>query len=433
MPAADEKFRFSCPNCGLLLGAAPREAGGSLDCLACGRPVLVPPAPEPEPPRAITTTRRPPSTVRRPPAAPDGWRRKARWSLFLALIPLGLYTFLSSDDLQHRINETSKQHPEFARRLKQKRSIDEVLKVLPSKRIEGAALSRSTLAHWLMALLSALIFWEFILIVQPMGTSTSRQLWAVGIFTGTIGILMLLIIQLASLVVVRADIRGGAAFLFFLILRFIGYSYGAAADENSNFIASMIGFTMGVGLLEEYFKAMPIFWHHSRSGTLDLRGSVVWGLATGIGFGVSEGISYSGDFYNGLYGGGIYVVRFISCVALHAVWSATVAILIWNRRRQFRALPPFHSVWGALIALLMKSRRAEAKELLSRWWRWFPLVFLCLWVSMVLHGFYDTVLKKGVGIAALASAILSFALFFWLYDRGCRQEAAQPAAAAAAA
>src|SRR6185503_13570201 len=103
-----------------------------------------------------------------------------------------------------------------ARRANQKRTIDEVLAVLPSKRIEGAALSRSTSAHWLMALLSALIFWEFILIVQPMGTSTSKQLWAVGIFTGTIGILMLLIVQLASIVVAKANLVGGIAFLFFL-------------------------------------------------------------------------------------------------------------------------------------------------------------------------------------------------------------------------
>ena len=431
MPASDEMFRFSCPNCGLVLGAAREESGRTMDCLACGKPVPVPPAPAPEPPRAITTTRRPPSTVRRPPAAPEGWRRTARWSLFLALIPLGLYTFLSSDDLKQRIEETKKQHPDFAKRMRAKGSIDDVLETLPSKRLEGAALSRSTSAHWLMALLSALIFWEFILVVQPMGTSTSRQLWAVGIFTGTIGILMLLIIQVASIVVVKADLGGGVAFLFFLVLRFIGYSYGAAADPDNGFLPSMIGFTLGVGLLEEFFKALPIFWHHARSGTLDLRGSVVWGLATGIGFGVSEGISYSGDFYNGLHGGGIYVVRFISCVALHAVWSATVAILIWNRRRAFRALPAFHSVWMALVALLIQSKRGEAKELLSRWWRWFPLVFTCLGISMILHGFYDTVLKKELGLAALASGVFSFALFFMLYDWGCRKEAAQPSAAAA--
>ena len=431
MTEAVDQFRFPCPNCGLRLASTAKELGQAIPCLACGRQVPVPAPPTAPPPtfRPPTTTRRP--TVRIVGPDSDGWRSKARWSLFLALIPLGLYTFLSTDDLRHRIDETKKQYPEFAKRARQKRTLDEVLEVLPSRRIEGAALSRSTSAHWLMALLSALIFWEFILIVQPMGTSTSKQLWAVGIFTGTIGILMLLIVQLASIVVAKANLVGGIAFLFFLVLRFIGYSYGAATDDTNGFIASMIGFTMGVGLLEEFFKALPIFWHHRRFGSLDLRGSVVWGLATGIGFGVSEGISYCSDFYNGLQGGGIYVVRFISCVALHAVWSATVAILIWKTRRSLRALPPFHSVFGALVALFMPSRRHEAIDLLSRWWRWFPLVFGCLWISMILHGFYDTVLKKEYGLAALGAGMFSFALFFWLYDRGCRREAAQPSPAPA--
>jgi RsiW-degrading membrane proteinase PrsW (M82 family) len=256
-----------------------------------------------------------------------------------------------------------------------------------------------------MAILAALIFWEFILIVQPMGTSTSKQLWAVGIFTGTIGIFVLLIIQVAAVVTVKADIVGGLAAPFFLILRFIGYSYGAALDPENGFIASMVGFTMGVGLMEELIKGLPVYWHHRRSGTLDLRGSVVWGLATGIGFGVSEGISYCGDFYNGLRGGGIYIVRFISCVALHAVWSGTVAILIWRRRQALQAI--------------------------ERWWQWIPPVVGSLWISVIIHGFYDTVLKKEYGIAALGSGILSFALFFWLYDRACREEAARPSPALA--
>lgn len=397
----DDRIRFSCRHCGLRLTFPAADIGQNKACLACGRLVAVPAQSAP----AAATTARRPSAARKPQASPDGWRSKARWSLFLALIPLAIYTFASKDDLRERIRETEKQYPEFARKVKQNRRVDDVLAVLPSQRIEGAALARQTSAHWIMAILAALIFWEFILIVQPMGTSTSRQLWAVGIFTGTIGILMLLIVQLAAIVTAKANIVGGIAFVFFLILRFIGYSYGAAVNPENGFLASMVGFTLGVGLLEEFFKALPIFWHHRRSGSLDLRGSVVWGLATGIGFGVSEGISYSKDFYNGLYGGGIYVVRFISCVALHAVWSATVAILIWRRR--------------------------EAIQAIERWWQWFVPVFGSLWISMVLHGFYDTVLKKEYGIAALASGFFSFALFFWLYDRACRQEAARPAPAVA--
>ena len=40
----------------------------------------------------------------------------------------------------------------------------------------------------------------------------------------------------------------------------------------------------------------------------------------------------------------------------------------------------------------------------------------------MIHGFYDTCLKKEYGVAALAAALFSFALFFLLYDRACREE-----------
>ena len=150
----------------------------------------------------------------------------------------------------------------------------------------------------------------------------------------------------------------------------------------------------------------PIYWHFRRAASLDVRGAVVWGLATGIGFGVSEGISYCSSFYNGISGGGMYVVRFSSCVALHAVWSATAAILIWKRQ--------------------------DGLQGLDRWYHWIAPVFSTLWISMILHGFYDTCLKKDHGIAALASAVLSFALFFWMYDWACRQEKAARTAASLA-
>ena len=56
------------------------------------------------------------------------------------------------------------------------------------------------------------------------------------------------------------------------------------------------------------------------------------GLASGVGFGVSEGITYCGDHYNGIHGIGIYVIRFLSCVSLHALWAGSVAILIYRNR-----------------------------------------------------------------------------------------------------
>lgn len=396
----EEKLRFPCPSCGLMLSSSSKSTGQTIPCLACGKPALVPSAAAlAEAAKATATARRAAATAVRLKAEsrPDGWRRVARWSLLLALIPLGIFTFIAEDDLKVRVEQTRKQNPEISKKFAGRMISEEELALIPSHRIEGAAFARSTSAHWILAILSALVFWEFILIVQPMGNSTSKQLWAVGVFTGTIGILMLLIIQVIAIVSARVGGFGGCSILpIVFLLKFIGFSYWAALDPSNGFFVSMLGFTFGVGLMEEFFKALPIFWHYRRSGTLDVRGAVVWGLATGIGFGVSEGISYCSSYYNGLSGGGVYVVRFISCVALHAVWSATAAILIW--------------------------RRQDTLQNLERWWQWLPPVFATLWISMILHAFYDTCLKKEVGVWSLVSAVASFALFFWMYDRACRRE-----------
>lgn len=394
---ADAKIRFACA-CGAKLSATIRFVGRSIECPACGASTPVPSRSTlTETARAAPTARRISGTATRPPSRPDGWRSTARWSLFVALIPLAIFTFSGEDDRQERTERTIKSHPELDRKLQgKKRTLDNVLPLLPGRRVEGAALPRDTRAHWVVALIAALVFWEFILIVQPMGNSTSRQLWAVGIFTGTIGILMLLIVQVAAFLSAIAGGVGCFFVLFIVVLKFIGYSYAAALDPANGFLASMIGFTFGVGLCEELCKALPLFWHFRRSGSLDARGAVVWGLASGIGFGVSEGISYSHSFYNGIDTGGVYVVRFISCVALHAIWSATAALFIWRRQADLQGF--------------------------ERWYQWFPTIFRTLGISMLLHGFYDTCLKKNFGVAALASAMLSFALFFWLYDRACREE-----------
>ncbi|HEV3026811.1 MAG TPA: hypothetical protein VG457_04520, partial [Planctomycetota bacterium] len=45
-------------------------------------------------------------------------------------------------------------------------------------------------------------------------------------------------------------------------------------------------------------------------------------------------------------------------------------------------------------------------------------------VSMVLHAFYDTSLKKEHELLALLTAVISFGAFFWLYERVKRDEPA---------
>jgi RsiW-degrading membrane proteinase PrsW (M82 family) len=118
---------------------------------------------------------------------------------------------------------------------------------------------------------------------------------------------------------------------------------------------------------------------------------VLWGLASGVGFGVSEGISYAGDFYNGILSADIYVVRFVSCVALHAIWSASVAIFIYHQR--------------------------EVIEAAVSPWEWVNATFGVVIVSTFLHGIYDTMLKKDHQFLALMVAGISFAVLAGQIER----------------
>ena len=81
------------------------------------------------------------------------------------------------------------------------------------------------------------------------------------------------------------------------------------------------------------------------------------------------------------------MVRFISCVALHAVWSGSVGITLY-----------------------------KCQELLQgdmEWYEFIPPLFRILGVAMILHGLYDTLLKKDMHALALAVAVVSLAWLAW--------------------
>jgi RsiW-degrading membrane proteinase PrsW (M82 family) len=118
---------------------------------------------------------------------------------------------------------------------------------------------------------------------------------------------------------------------------------------------------------------------------------LIWGLASGAGFGIAEAIMYSNRYYNGVSGLGIYLVRFISCVALHAIWSGSVAILLFIRRDLFAEL--------------------------DRWFDWVLPTLFVIAVPAVLHGLYDTCLKKDQSAIALVVAFASFGYLAFLFSR----------------
>jgi RsiW-degrading membrane proteinase PrsW (M82 family) len=417
-------FSIQCPGCGQRLKAPDGLAGRRLPCPKCKHELQVPdrpvedeaaallleddpdaPAPPPpptySPPAPIPAVRPRPGPVAPPkPVAelpplttnePPLWLRHLHWLLVLALIPLAV-TLLrkgGDDDILTRLDESIEAAPPDAQEravralVDEKSDLDDVLAALPRQRLIGAALARNTYWHWAFAALAAGVFLGFCALLATGGVADPRHLLAVGLFTGTVGILVLLVFQALAGWSQGVWPHGrGLLTIVLYLFKLIGLSYRAALDPDNGFWVSFLGFTAGVGLCEELCKAVPVLWHQRRTPDEGWRGAFLWGLASGAGFGIAEGVIYAGNYYNGVTGPGSYVVRFVSCVALHAVWTGSVAIAVQQRQEWLQKAER----WADLVAPV--------------------LVYIA--VPMLLHGLYDTLLKKDMNGGALVVAIASF-------------------------
>ena len=310
------------------------------------------------------------------------------WAMLLLFIPLAVSVFLPTSGLAERLIE----HPDVLEKLETANSVDEICAMFPNDRIPGAHLARHTWIHWVYATMALIAYWALLSFSWRESTASPTRLLVTGLITGTVGIFLLLAFQFLAFGTQGLWMRGrGIAMLIFLIIKFIGYSYVCALDPNSSLLGSLMGFTCGVGLCEEFCKAMPIVYYLRDGERTNWQGACLVGLASGIGFGVSEGLQYSADFYNGVSPGLMYLVRFMSCVGLHAVWSSGVA-------------------------LLMFANQDYLDEIFS--WEIFPMfLYEYLLVPMFLHGLYDTLLKKDMELWALAVAFGSFFWWLWVISR----------------
>jgi RsiW-degrading membrane proteinase PrsW (M82 family) len=433
--------------CGKRLKAPESAAGKRARCPACQEINQIPqtPAPEPdevfdpfniaepsppeldqeqpEPIAAPPPYRRPEpasaATERLPVEATLGgrsWRDFNYLILLLAMLPLVFSSFKSSRvTLGEQLKESVQAHPEVKERLRalmgsEESTIDDVIDVFPGGKLDGAFLPRKTAAHWVFAGISAALFLTLMMFLFRPGSARPKSLLLTGLFTGTVGILLLIAFQYIASFALATGFRNiphGKGAILFLIVKFIGFSYQAAENPENGFLLSCLGFTFGVGLCEELCKALPLLWlMRKRPEQATWRGACLWGLASGVGFGVAEGIMYSGRYYNGMLGGDIYLVRFASCVALHAVWSASVAIMLYKNRDKLANAPGTSALLG------------------------YGLVYAG--GPMLLHGLYDTLLKKDHSLVALGIALASFAylaaLIEWSMRRGeIEYEGRQPA------
>lgn len=413
----------SC-ECGGKFRARDELAGRQVKCPRCGRPLTIPTetysvVDEPVvssayhsvPAGTYTASSKPvvapqPMVYQRSTSGPLRSRRPIREWLYLALVltlvPLLFSTFQSHQEtLNQRWVRTVRAHPEARDRIlqivSQPHTEAELFAALPNHRLDGALLEYGSKTHWLFALIGAAVFFGLALLMIPAASTKPLHVFYTGLFTGTAGVLLLLAVQFISAmfrgqIIIPRSVVG----LIFLILKGIQLSYDAANDPKSNFFLSALGFTFGVGLCEELCKALPLLWHYRTRARLDWRGACLWGFLSGAGFGISEAIMYCGDYYNGLEGLQIYLVRFVSCVGLHSIWAAAAGIFIYRHQNLIQ----------------------DADS-------WYKILLNCailVSVPMVLHGFYDTMLKKDMHAAALGVAAVSFGWLVFQIEQAHRQD-----------
>ncbi len=326
--------------------------------------------------------------------------------LALALIPL-VFSLLRQGkdlDLQERFTQTIEQAPAADQeRMKTELAQDSVdleqaLAAMPGNKLVGAHLTRDTAVHWLYAGLATAGFLGLLALCFSVERAHPVHLLGVGLFTATAGILFLLLVQFCAMIRLGSFRARGVGLIILMIMWFIGWSYESANDPETGFLLSAFGFTFGVGLCEEFTKAIPMFFWFRRYSEVGWRGACLWGLASGVGFGVAEGIMYASRYYNGIHGAEIYLVRFVSCVALHAMWAGSVGIAIARHVDDYEGVQD--ATGFGLFALRV------------------------MIVPMVLHGLYDTLLKKDMNAWALLIAGLSFAWFAWHIELARRERPA---------
>ncbi len=126
-------------------------------------------------------------------------------------------------------------------------------------------------------------------------------------------------------------------FLATVLYRLPGIVQVVAASRDVNLLRRLPGNVLGVGLLEELVKAIPVLWIFMRNRERGTAREIVYlGCVSGFAFGVTEAVAYSLFYAQNVARGGIplgaYIVlqltRLITLPLLHAVFAGIAAQFI---------------------------------------------------------------------------------------------------------
>ena len=151
-------------------------------------------------------------------------------------------------------------------------------------------------------------------------------------------------------------------------------------DEGNSFVNQVVGFIFGVGIFEELVKLLPVYFLIKNSKSPLLPQTVVfYGLISGIGFGVFEGV--------------VYQIGVNSKLDYNTSFFMNIARLT--------SLPFLHAVWSGISSYFISFAFLYPTKRYSMW-------LLALFIPALLHGLYDVFTWSLIGlfIAYLGIALL---------------------------
>lgn len=172
------------------------------------------------------------------------------------------------------------------------------------------------------------------------------------------------------------------AFILVNLQRIPPLSFLYALTESGNFFGELVGFTLGVGITEETIKALPLlFILRTAKEPLVPQTLVYYGLISGIGFGVLEGVHYQ--------------TTTNTTLSYDAAFFMNVARLT--------CLPFLHAIWAGIAGYFISFANIIPKYRQS-------LYVLAILIPAVLHGIYDVL---GWSLPGLASTLFSVLLLIY--------------------
>ncbi|MCU0525981.1 MAG: PrsW family glutamic-type intramembrane protease [Elainella sp. Prado103] len=261
--------------------------------------------------------------------------------------------------------------------------------IFPYREVFSADLYRSNVVR----LLLFLGLFPLVINLLSRQASLDQIAWLIGIYSASIwGVVLYNLIQPVQFswrntlkCILFTTVIGIPLLLFFQQVPPFRTLYHAI---NAGPLFRLVGFILGVGVLEEICKALPIYFLLARPRKLaDPLSGAFYGAMSGLGFAIAEGVAYSFRYAAGLSRGQLDLSSYMAANTI-----------------RFVSLPLFHAMLAGIVgyfiglAVINPSRRGA-------------IVFIGILISATLHGLYNTFAGGLTGLIIVGFTILLFVIY----------------------